>query len=350
MPRRTSRSVRSALSKVAQRLRPRSSTDRQRAELAAFAGCTNVHDLPPIYNYWCERHLHPAFRACGFTGVDEFFVEQLAGACRASTGDRPRIASIGAGNCDLEVRLAGRLRSAGLQFEFECIEINADMLARGQQAASAAGVADHLVFRQQDAAEWRPSAPYAACLANHSLHHIVELERVFGAVQAAIHPDGVFVTADMIGRNGHRCWPEALRIVRRLWRELPDRCKYHHQLRALHRRFVNWDCAAASNEGIRAQDILPLLLQRFHFEVFCAFANVISVFVDRGYGHNFDVDDPHDRAFIDRVAALDDRAIDDGRLKPTQMVAALRTRPVPAPRWYRQRSPERSIRRPHWWQ
>ncbi len=337
--------------RIVQKLRRRLPQGRLAAEIAAYAKCETVHDLPPIYNYWSERYLMPIFRACGFETVEGFFLEHLIAACRRDRTECPRIASVGAGNCDLEVRLAGLLRLQGVSsFVFECMDLNPQMLDRGQAHAARAGVGEHFRFWEGDAARWQPSGRYAACLANHSLHHITRLESVFDRIWQAIHPTGVFVASDMIGRNGHRRWPEALAMVQDLWRELPDRCKYHHQLRQFHPRFVNWDCATDGNEGVRAQDILPLLNDRFHFDVFCAFSNIISVFVDRGYGPNFDIGNPADTAFIDKVAAMDDVAIDSGIIKPTQMVAALRTEFGARTTCYRERNPESSIRRARWWQ
>jgi hypothetical protein len=61
--------------------------------------------------------------------------------------------------------------------------------------------------------------------------------------------------------------------VELIWETLPDSKKYNHQLKRLEREFVNWDCAKEGFEGVRAQDILPLLVERFDFEKFMAFGN-----------------------------------------------------------------------------
>jgi hypothetical protein len=50
-------------------------------------------------------------------------------------------------------------------------------------------------------------------------------------------------------------------------------------------------------EGIRSQDILPLLLEYFHFEVFIPYGNVIDPFIDRTFGPNFDSSREWDRDF-----------------------------------------------------
>ena len=55
--------------------------------------------------------------------------------------------------------------------------------------------------------------------------------------------DGRFITSDMIGRNGHQRWPEALAIVQEFWRELPKAYRYNLLCRATRTQYLNWDCS-----------------------------------------------------------------------------------------------------------
>jgi GT2 family glycosyltransferase/SAM-dependent methyltransferase len=317
-------------------------------EIDHYRDVEEVHDLPRIYHHWSRNFLLPELEACGIPGVDAFFLDRIAAACRSASGACIDVASIGAGNADLEVRLALRLREMGLgNFRFHCIELNPHMIERGRRLARSRGVDRHLRFEQADVAGWRPKGALAVCMANHSLHHIVELEELFEKVRAAIDPDGTFLVNDMIGRNGHMRWPEALEVVESIWKTLPERYKYNHQLRRLEVEFDDWDCARDSNEGVRAQDILPLLLERFHFEVFCSFANVIDTFIDRSFGPNFDPDLAEDRELVDRIARLDEELIDTGVVKPTHMIAALRSRPLGRTISYKHWTPEFSVRYPY---
>ena len=80
-------------------------------------------------------------------------------------------------------------------------------------------------------------------------------------------------------------WPEALFQVNELWRELPERYHHNRQLRRMEPEYENWDCSKEGFEGIRAQDVLPELLKRFHFKLFVGFGNVVDIFVDRSFGH-----------------------------------------------------------------
>ncbi|HEX3633333.1 MAG TPA: class I SAM-dependent methyltransferase [Casimicrobiaceae bacterium] len=209
-------------------------------------------------------------------------------------------------------------------FLIECLELNEHMLERGRQLALAEGLADKVVPLQADFNEWQPAGRYDGIIAHQSLHHAVALERLFDAVGTALAPHGRFIVSDMIGRNGHQRWPEALVVVREFWRELPSAYRYNRQLKRQEDEFLDWDCSTEGFEGIRAQDILPLLVERFGFDVFIGFANVIAPFVDRSFGPNFSNDVQWDREFIDRVHARDETEIEAGRIKPTQMFAVMR--------------------------
>jgi SAM-dependent methyltransferase len=305
------------------------------AETAIFTDQVEVHDLPPIFHYWSNTWLRPQLEVYGFSNPDQFFALHLQRACADATGSA-RIASLGCGNCDTEVRVAQLLVERGLRdFVIECVDINLAMLERGRAMAAEAGVAAQIITAQGDFNDWRPQHRYDAVLANQSLHHVVNLEGLFGAIENALTPQGRFITSDMIGRNGHMRWPEAFELVHEYWRELPDTYRRNRQLQREEPLFQNWDCSKEGFEGIRAQDILPLLLARFEFEFFFAYGNVIDPFIDRSFGPNFDAGADWDRSFIDRVHARDESELTAGRITPTHMMAVLRRRPYTGPRTHR---------------
>ncbi|MBS0589836.1 MAG: class I SAM-dependent methyltransferase [Proteobacteria bacterium] len=294
-------------------------------ETARFDAQTDVHALPPIAHYWSDKYLRPELEAFGFSNPEQFFVVALERAWR-ETNERPaRFISLGAGNCDAEVRIAQALRARGIiDFVIECLEPNRAMRLRGAALAREAGVEAHIDAIDGDFNFWRPQRTYAAVIANQSLHHAIELEGLFDAVAQAISDGGLFATSDMIGRNGHQRWPESLAIVREFWAELPAAYRYNLQLRRHEKNFRDWDCAREGFEGVRAQDILPLLIERFDFDFFFAHSNLIDPFIDRSFGPHFDVACERDRAFIDRVQARDEAEIFAGRLTPTHMLAVMR--------------------------
>jgi SAM-dependent methyltransferase len=307
---------------------PSSYADRVEQERRLYADNVEVHDLPPIFHYWTSTHLRPIVEDFGFSSPDEFFVDHLERAYRDAP-DRPaRFVSLGAGNCDTEIRLIRLLLERGVsEFEFHCLDLNEAMLERGTEAAREAGLQAQLKPIQMDLNAWRPDHAYDGVIANQVLHHLVELETVFDTVNAAMPEHGRFIASDMIGRNGHRRWPEALAIVQEFWAQLPAGYRYNVQLDRAEPSFQDWDCSVDGFEGVRAQDILPALVERFDFELFVGFGNVVDPFIDRSFGPHFDPDRAWDRTFIDSVHRRDDEEILAGTIPPTHMFAVMRKRP-----------------------
>ena len=296
-------------------------------EKARFESQEEVHDLPAIAHYWSNKYLRPQLEVFGFSNPEQFFAKHLEQAFGESKERPVRFISLGAGNCDTEVRLARTLVERGIvDFTIECLELNASMRQRGSLLAKESGVAAQVLPLEGDFNRWQPKHKYDAVIANQSLHHVVNLEGLFDAIIDAISDKGIFVTSDMIGRNGHQRWPEALAIVREFWQELPMEYRYNLQMKRKEKTFRDWDCSREGFEGVRAQDILPLLIQRFDFEFFFAHSNLIDPFIDRSFGPHFDVESERDRAFIDRVQARDEAEILAGSITPTHMLAVLRTK------------------------
>lgn len=319
--------------------------DRLEGEIANFRDVRNVHDLPEIFHYWSQKYLLPKFQALNIPGVTELFVKYVADACRSQQGDKCYVASLGTGNCEAEIAMAEQLVTSGLTtFQLDCIEVNPHMLARGKELAASRQVLPYLRFIESDVKSWSCEQGYAVIVANQSLHHFQDLEVLFEKIRFAIGESGVFVVSDVIGRNGHMRWPEALEVIREIWKTMPERYKYNHLLTRYERMYENWDCSVGGFEGIRAQDILPLLADSFEFELFLAYGNIIDIFIDRAFGHNFNIQVDADKEFIDRIAQLDEELLAAGTIKPTHLIASMRNSSPMNRQVYRHFTPDFCIR------
>lgn len=298
--------------------------DRLTAEKRFYENYVNIHDLPAIHIYWAHELVRPKLLALGLGGPMEMFKKYLEDQCARDKHRPCRFVSLGAGNCDIEIELAKYLCEKGhTHFLIECLDLNAAMLERGRVAAIENGVDGKISFIEADFNEWQPASEYDAVLANQVLHHVVNLEGLFTRIKGTLKPHGQFIVGDMIGRNGHQRWPEALDIVHEYWRMLPPSYRFNRLLNRYEELYQDWDCSQSGFEGIRAQDILPLLLEHFHFQVFFGFGNAIDPFVDRAFGHNFDGAATWDRDFINRIHLRDEQEMLAGRLKPTHMLAVV---------------------------
>jgi hypothetical protein len=152
----------------------------------------------------------------------------------------------------------------------------------------------------------------------------VNLEGLFDWIAARLRPEGVFLSFDTIGRNGHQMWPESKFYVDRFWTLLPERLRYDLVWKKVADTYLDWDCSSKGFEGIRAQDILPLLVERFEFEKFLGYGGLTDPFLGRRFAGNFDLDSEFDRGVLELLENTNDALLRSGALKPTRMAAVMR--------------------------
>lgn len=322
--------------------------NRVKNQIAQFADLGALWKPGSIIQYWMKTYVIPKIAdVFAVKGVFDLYASQLSGCIRrtAAKGETARFISIGSGDCRVEIRQAQRLKKKGLgPFVMVATDISDIRLDRAKQAAVAAGVGDCFEFQTIDFNDFKFDRQYDAFLAHHILHHIVNLEGLFETIHESMHEDSVFFTSDLIGRNGHQRWPETLEWIESLWPTLPSHYRFNYQFNTVHEQYLDWDCSNKGFEGIRAQDILPLLVKRFSFDGFVGYGGIVDPFIERGYGRNLDADKPEDRAFIDFVEKLNQVLMEAGRIKPTQMLAVMR-RSGGAGKSYRGLTPEKAVRK-----
>ncbi len=126
---------------------------------------------------------------------------------------------------------------------------------------------------------------------------------------------------------------------------MPKAYRFNRQLQREESQFMDWDCSNEGFEGVRAQEVLPLLLDQFSPRVLLAWGNIIDVFIDRGFGHHFHRQSEWDLNFIDQVHAIDQAAIDRGEIMPTHLLAKFQNEPGECLRWP-DRDPRLLVRNP----
>ena len=308
---------------------PESSYDaRVASQIDQYSETINIHDLPGIFDYWSSTYLDPKIEnVFGATEAREIIAA-------AWTENEPiesegySFASLGAGDCSVELAVAQQLIARGVEnFTIDAFELSGPLLDRARAAIQEHALEEHFRLRECDVNHHQIENTYDGVMAHHSLHHFLNLERIFDNVRQMLAPKANFVVWDMIGRNGHMRWPETLSILEHLWKILPDAKKYHHQLRQMWPDFVNFDCSKEGFEGIRAQDILPTLIDRFYASHFVVAGGITEIFVDRSFGPNFDLGNEGDLRFIDFVEHLNSRLIECGSIKPTLMFATFKMEP-----------------------
>ncbi len=292
-------------------------------QIKQFRDVENLEELPDIFHYWSNKYILPLMQdILGANGVTDFYFKYFSKTLDKTKNSN--ILSIGCGDCFFEAEIAEKLRDAGYKFTFECLDLAENLINRASQRVTEAGLSSFFSLKVCDINNWQPTTKYGGIMAHQSLHHVVELETLFKNIKSSLHPDGFFLSNETIGRNGHQRWPEALEIINKIWAFTPDKIKYNRSWEnRFEETYINHDCSSEGFEGIRAQDILPLLAKEFHFEKFVAFGNIPDIFVDRCFGHNFEPDKEKDKAFIDFLEYLNQLLIDLGHIKPTMMFAVM---------------------------
>jgi 2-polyprenyl-3-methyl-5-hydroxy-6-metoxy-1,4-benzoquinol methylase len=320
-------------------LQSRINKEKQQFEkLASFSA------LPDITNWWSANYLRPRVtQIFGTENPYQFYAQPISE--KAATAERVRVLSLGTGDGEVELRIANRLQKAGItNVSLYGLELSAALVAKANSKASEQGLAAILQFSQGDLNQLSLQREWDFIIANQILHHVLELESMFDEITRGLTRGGLLLTRDMIGKNGHQAWPEALSIVHPLWDTMPRRYKYHHQHKKVYERFPNLDFSDETFEGIRAQDILPLMTERFHFPKFLGYGGIAERFISRGFGPNYEVANSDDIAFVKKIQAITDQSIDDGIIKPTQMVAYVSVEPCDSVVWQK-RTPGFCVRK-----
>jgi SAM-dependent methyltransferase len=312
------------------------------SQIAQYAETKNMHELPEIFHFWTCNYLRPAVEAefALDTIVDVYF-----NACVSLPSKRLiNILSVGCGDGSIEIDLAKTLIAREIvDFSITGVDLSPILLQRFRKAVQELQLTKYFSILEIDLNSGQVRGPFDVIMTNHSLHHIVELEKLFEFSYKELRDDGIFATCDVIGRNGHMRWPETRAVIEMFWPSLKPKQRYHVLLKRLNETFVDHDCSTEGFEGIRAQDILPLLLQKFHPLKFVGAGGFIDLMIDRGYGHGFDVNDPDDLRLIKCMADLNEIMLDSGAIKPTLMFAHFVKYPCEETS-YRGRTAIRSVR------
>lgn len=316
-------------------------------QIAQYAETVNMHDLPDIFHVWSHNYIGPPMaEVFGTSSIDEAYALAFIEAHQGKSGVG-KILSIGCGDGGVEIRVAKILIEKGYSnFVFVCADLSPILLGHLRDAVKREKLEHHFLPVEADLNRIKVDGTFEMIMANHALHHIEALEQLFEFSRLRLTEQGIFATCDMIGRNGHRRWIEADVFVQSVWPLLSLEQQYHVQLKRHSESFVDHDCSREGFEGVRAQDILPLLMKTFHPYKFVGAGGLIDVFVDRGYGHGFNPKDEKDLALIHHIAKINEVLLDAGVVKPVWTMAYF-TKDRRQQRFYRERSAERALRNPN---
>lgn len=131
------------------------------------------------------------------------------------------------------------------------------------------------------------------------LHHIIELERVADFIQTVLVEDGEFWSiGEAIGRSGNRLWQDEYTVANGFFRSLPERLRRNRLSAQPDSDLPNTDYSDATFEGIRSDEIEPLLSHRLQPVHLYRRNCFLWRLVDLAYADNYDLSCDEDIAWV----------------------------------------------------
>jgi SAM-dependent methyltransferase len=251
-----------------------------------------------------------------------FYDEVVAAANQVQ---HARILSLGCGYGGHDLVIARRLRQP---YELVAVDLNPGIYAHA--ARRAAGENLNIRFKAMDLnfAAIQPDT-FDVVYALASLHHILNLEHLFGQIHRGLRRHGRLVMLDMIGKTQVLFWKENVEFVADLLRKMPRQYRPPVGKRLWKHLFFDpytiipryaEPTAQVGMEGIRQEEIEPLMKRWFMpLKVFRYNAFMRMICTNWYLGARLNPDEEEDRRYLEHLIGLETEAIDAGRLKPTEM-------------------------------
>jgi len=224
--------------------------------------------------------------------------------------NRPlEILSLASGYCGHEIEFARRMTRP---YKLTCTELNEDIFEKARAVAKTEGLAMNFETADLNFIVIEPKR-YDLIFANAAIHHVINLEHLFEQIVGGLSPTGIFHLVEVVGKNRKLIWDENERYANALLDLIPD--KLTRGIR------VSVAEEAVGMEGIRQEDILPLL--RKHFTAIFehrhgAFMRIIcTVYPELGLA--LDPQKSESRRYLDFLIDSDDCCVRYGILRPLEI-------------------------------
>ncbi len=205
-----------------------------------------------------------------------------------------RILSLCCGAARIE---AGIARQTAVDIQWTLMDLNPQLLQSAAANFPADSSVELVTGDLNELADYGERYDVIVCVSG--LHHIVELERVIGFARDVLIEGGEFWSiGEAIGRNGNRLWAADYDAANAFFRSLPDRLRHNRASGSVDADLPDADYSSGTFEGIRSEDIEPLLSRMLEpVELYrrnCFLWRVVNL----AYADNYDMDDQGDRAFL----------------------------------------------------
>ena len=230
--------------------------------------------------------------------------------------NRPlEVLSLASGYCGHELDLARKMTRP---YRVTCTELNEAIFKEAKTIAQAESLT--MDFREADLNFMKiEPGRYDLIFAHAAIHHVINLEHLFDQIARGLTPTGVLHMTEVVGKNRKLIWDRNEHYANALLELVPERLTRGIRLAVQEN--------ADGMEGIRQEDIIPLLRERFValFEHrHGAFMRFICTHSELGPA--FDPNDQEARHALEFLIASDDSAVRAGFLAPLEIWGVYRPR------------------------
>ena len=238
---------------------------------------------------------------------------------------------LGAGSGWLERALA---RKDGVGSIVAC-DFARDTVAKAEAAARAEGLGGQIRYVVCNLeAEALPPGPFDAVFAHDVLHHISDLEGLYGRIHEALAPEGKLLFNEYVGPNRFQYSHERMALIDRYFRLIPDHLRFNPHYGGLFWKWWPTDPEKLAQddptEAVRSEDVLPLAKKYFQTEADYNYGGGILNPMLYGIIGNFDESRPHDQRLLKIFCDAEDRLTRSGRIEPDFRIFVGRRRDAPA--------------------
>ncbi|MDZ7762776.1 MAG: methyltransferase domain-containing protein [Desulfovermiculus sp.] len=280
------------------------------------------HAHPAWEHYW-HRVSRDITREAGVYGKLVEYIQSIAPADQTI-----RILSLGSGYCGHELMIAEQFSQ---DYEIECVDINENLFHQARQKATDKGL--HLAFGVEDLnfIQIKPQN-YDFIFAHAVLHHIINLEHLYAQIAQGLTDIGLFHLIEVAGENRRLLWPENQNMVNGLLDLCPKDVVGQHR--------IHVSGGGEGMEGVRQEDILPLLKERFspEFEhLHGAFMRYVCL--DENLAPLLNPERAQSKKYLDFLIDCDQSCVRRGLLKPLEIWGVYRPREHPLDQEWEKNAP-----------
>jgi len=177
---------------------------------------------------------------------------------------------------------------------------------------------------------------YDVIVAHSILHHVENLEHAFAQIDSAMKPEATLIVNEYVGPNRFQFTERQIEIINALLAALPERLRRGRVENVTHQRKERPDhdfmIANDPSEAVRSEDLLPMIAARFDVLESKKLGGTILMHLLYDIVQNFRFDDPHERALIEMMCALEGHLVDAGTIDSDFVILAARKKTATASR------------------